>query len=270
MGAILRQEREKRGLSLEEVHEATKITVQNLSAIEDDRFDHFPNRVYARAFLRDYANFLGLDSGSLLARYEEEWNGAGEPAPAPTAGRSAWRAVGFALMGLIVIGGLCAAAYFFGFTRCGEERLRPKVREHVPAEPGREVATLPVVGPVAPPGPEHSPKPAPAPKPTPRPVPPEKLTLRVAALMDVWVRITADKQVIFIGTIRKGDAKTFDAKKRIRIRAGMAGAVQLKLNDQLQPSLGTMKQIGDKEFTLPNASLAVPNASAAPPDVNTH
>ena len=64
IGQVLRAERDKRGLSLSEVYDDTKITIQNLEALEQDRFDYFPNRVYARAFLRDYANFLGLDSAS--------------------------------------------------------------------------------------------------------------------------------------------------------------------------------------------------------------
>ena len=90
IGQILRAGRETRGLSLDEVHEATNITVQNLSALEDDRFDHFPNRVYARAFLRDYSNFLGMDSPSLLTHYEEEWNPRPEEVAVSKPQVSAW------------------------------------------------------------------------------------------------------------------------------------------------------------------------------------
>ena len=76
IGQILRSERERRGVTLADVHSATKITPQNLEALEAENFGAFPNKVYTRAFLRDYANFLGLDSGPLLEMYEELYGSA--------------------------------------------------------------------------------------------------------------------------------------------------------------------------------------------------
>ena len=80
---------------LREVQDATKITVNNLSALEEDRFDDFPNRVYTRAFLRDYANYLALDSAGLLESYEQTYAAESDPVTAaPVRRKSRLKVVG--------------------------------------------------------------------------------------------------------------------------------------------------------------------------------
>lgn len=59
-----------RGLELDAVQKALRIRRRYLEALESDRFEQLPGEVYARGFLREYAEFLGLD-GSL---YVEEYN----------------------------------------------------------------------------------------------------------------------------------------------------------------------------------------------------
>jgi len=241
IGQVLKSERERRGLSLEQVHESTRITTQNLSALEQDRFDHFPNRVYARAFLRDYANFLGLDSAMLLTRYEEEWGAPQEHPAARPAGRSIRRTLGYTFLALVVMGVLGAAGYFGWIAyekrsglRIASER-RPAQRE--------EVATLPKVEPVPPPPPRPEPKPEPE-----QPAPPEKLVLEVKAVRNVWVRVKTDGAVVFDGYLQPQAVRTFEAREFINIRTGMADAVQLKLNGEPQPPLGTVREIGERTF----------------------
>jgi cytoskeletal protein RodZ len=69
IGHILREARENKGLTLEEVQERTRINVRYLAALEDSRYDALPTSVHARGFLRNYARFLGLDPQPLLDRY---------------------------------------------------------------------------------------------------------------------------------------------------------------------------------------------------------
>ena len=68
IGELLKNRRVEKDMTLADVHEATKITVENLAALEENRFEIFSSRVYARAFLRDYANYLGIDSIRLEIR----------------------------------------------------------------------------------------------------------------------------------------------------------------------------------------------------------
>jgi transcriptional regulator with XRE-family HTH domain len=69
LGQILRAEREKKGLSLSEVAEGTRVKVQVLEALEINDFRNMPATVYAKGFIKLYAEFLGLDSAPLIAQY---------------------------------------------------------------------------------------------------------------------------------------------------------------------------------------------------------
>ena len=69
IGHILREARENRGLTLEEVQAKIRINARYLAAFETGQYDALPTPVHARGFLRNYARFLGLDPQPLLDRY---------------------------------------------------------------------------------------------------------------------------------------------------------------------------------------------------------
>ncbi len=71
-GERLRSEREARGIQLSAVAKATKISEDNLRALESDRFDKLPGSVFNRGFVRACAEFIGLDPDALVAAYESE------------------------------------------------------------------------------------------------------------------------------------------------------------------------------------------------------
>lgn len=72
IGQKLRQAREERSLTLEEVAQATHMRVHYLQALESNDIEALPSLVQARGFLRSYAEFLELDSGSLLVTLSGE------------------------------------------------------------------------------------------------------------------------------------------------------------------------------------------------------
>ena len=76
LGVELRDARLARGLSLEDAQRATRIARRYLEALESEDFSVLPAPVFARGFLRSYAQFLGLDADTLVARFP------GEPRPA--------------------------------------------------------------------------------------------------------------------------------------------------------------------------------------------
>src|SRR5215212_3415430 len=67
IGRLLEHKRKEQGLSLEEVEQATKIRKRYLTGLEHDDYAVLPDAVYARGFLKTYANYLGLD-GEAFAR----------------------------------------------------------------------------------------------------------------------------------------------------------------------------------------------------------
>jgi len=70
LGELLQQAREARGLSIDEASARTRINSGMLRHLESDRFGEFSADAYVKGFLRNYGNFLGLDVGLLLRRYE--------------------------------------------------------------------------------------------------------------------------------------------------------------------------------------------------------
>lgn len=69
-GENLRREREMRGVSLEEISAATKISVRLLQAIENEDFAKLPGGIFTRSFIRSYSRYLGLDEEAVLGEYQ--------------------------------------------------------------------------------------------------------------------------------------------------------------------------------------------------------
>ena len=68
-GEALRKYRTASGISLDRVHEATRISLPHLSAIEDEEDAKLPHEVYLKAYLVQYARKLGLDPESVVKGY---------------------------------------------------------------------------------------------------------------------------------------------------------------------------------------------------------
>ena len=69
-GENLRREREMRGVSLEEISSATKISLRFLDAIEREDFSKLPGGIFSRSFIRSYARYLGLDEERVVAEFQ--------------------------------------------------------------------------------------------------------------------------------------------------------------------------------------------------------
>jgi cytoskeletal protein RodZ len=71
IGQKLKEAREDQRLTIEKVFEATRIRVQYLQALEADDLSVMPSPVQARGYLRNYAEYLGLDVAKLLDELRE-------------------------------------------------------------------------------------------------------------------------------------------------------------------------------------------------------
>ena len=70
VGRLLRDQREARALSIEDVAKRLRIRRPYLEAIEQGRFDQLPGAAYIPAFLRAYAAHLDLDAEKVLTAYQ--------------------------------------------------------------------------------------------------------------------------------------------------------------------------------------------------------
>ncbi|SFM31152.1 protein of unknown function [Gracilibacillus orientalis] len=72
IGERLKEERESKNMTLEDVQNLTKIQVRYLDAIEQERFNVMPGSFYVRAFIKEYATVLGLNPEELMEEYKND------------------------------------------------------------------------------------------------------------------------------------------------------------------------------------------------------
>jgi cytoskeletal protein RodZ len=72
LGALLRKAREQRGYTLDDIQEYTKIRKRYLEAIETGDYKVLPGSFYVRAFVKTYAETVGLDAEEVLRLYQKE------------------------------------------------------------------------------------------------------------------------------------------------------------------------------------------------------
>ncbi|MGE5361997.1 MAG: helix-turn-helix domain-containing protein [Bacteroidales bacterium] len=86
-GPGLRRERERRGISLEQVAAKTKIAASLFAAMERNDFSRWPNGIFRRSFLRAYAEVVGLDADELVQRFLRLFPSHEDPLTTPPAPR---------------------------------------------------------------------------------------------------------------------------------------------------------------------------------------
>jgi len=110
LGSILRDEREKQGLSYAQISEITRLQPHILEALEDGDWDRLPSPVLVKGFIHSYANTLGLEKGKVVEMYQK----AGPPKdtlPHPLMEPVKSKKVFFAILILLLV--VAAAFYYF-------------------------------------------------------------------------------------------------------------------------------------------------------------
>ncbi len=123
-GARLREQRELREVSLEEISKVTKISVHLLEAMEEDRWDDLPGGIFTRNFLRLYAKHVGLDPERLVVEFQHYVKAAhragGEEEDEAEEGTArlempkVWLYTLFAAVVVLLVGGSLAIEYLRG------------------------------------------------------------------------------------------------------------------------------------------------------------
>jgi hypothetical protein len=72
LGETLRAQREKKGITLEQAASDTRIREKFLKALEDSDYQTLPGTVYTKGFLRNYAEYLELDTEELVVQFHQE------------------------------------------------------------------------------------------------------------------------------------------------------------------------------------------------------
>ena len=247
VGERLRQERERKNLTLKDVENALNIRTAYLQAIEEDRFEVIPGEVYVKGFIRNYGNFLGLDGSQLVAMYREARQAeaappqeAAVPPVPPSAAAPArrlsyggwlWKAAGALLVVAVAIWYFYAAA--------------------PPPQPVPQPSPPPASG-------TAQPAPAPAARPTPTaqqvPSSPVAAGVQVTAKFsdDCWLAVTADGKTVYEGTATKNATMTWQGRDDIKITFGNAGAAEVTVNGRSLGVQGPPGEVVKKTFSANN------------------
>jgi hypothetical protein len=96
LGAWLRRERERAGVSLETIATRTKVARTLLEALERNDVSRWPNGIFRRAFVRGYASQVGLDPDHVVALFTRAFPDGHVSSGSPALDGATARAAGMA------------------------------------------------------------------------------------------------------------------------------------------------------------------------------
>ena len=256
-GENLRRERELRGVSLRDMADATKISVRFLEALEKDRGDLLPGGLFPRAFVRQYAKYLGLDTEKVVAEFLYEHGESGlEKPPPPRPPRPGIP------RGLLLFIAVALAGGVLTWKRMGAER------ESARAEKTPPTSLAPVIQPgdrVYPPPPSLGAEPTPAPATAPA----DGITISLTAQQNCWVLAQADGQTVINRVLNEGETETFEAKGQIVLSVGNAGGLIFRVNDRPGVPLGKSGEVR-RNIVINKENLPSLVKEDAPAGSNSH
>lgn len=239
VGALLRAERERKGLTIKDIEQGTSIRALYLTAIEEDHYEVIPGEVYLKGFLRNYANFLGMNGQQIVDIYRESRSDYEPPkdelpvqpkrstqeklkSQRNSSPSTKW----IAIVAVILLG---VGVTVYSFMNPSNQSLTPP-DETKQSSPQQIAITQ---------------QPAPAATPLDKPI-----VIVAKFSEDCWTSVTADGKVIYEGTVKSNEQFTWNAQKNLTIRAGNAGAVDITYNNQPQGKLGNKGQIAEKTYAV--------------------
>ena len=248
--SLLKTTREAKGLTLDIVHEATKIPLDALKAIEEGYSVRMLTPFYYRGFLKIYAEFLGLDPVEVLSRYEVQ-----QPKP-PLPGRPVvaapssrfyqskreifspknrsmmirWIGIVLAVVVVLKAGG-CAINAFKKHPAVRSAAAVKKIqRAEEPAAHRSQIIKTQ----------SNS----------------AKVTLAVRVPRNTWIRVKADDKVVFQDKMKKGTTESWSAQGRIELSGKNINELDLEVNGRHIGPLGGAER-GAKRVVITKEGLTV-------------
>ncbi|NCO60608.1 MAG: hypothetical protein COZ70_13040 [Deltaproteobacteria bacterium CG_4_8_14_3_um_filter_51_11] len=274
LGSMLVSERQKRGLSLEDISEKTRIRFEILKAIETEAWVGLPEPAYIRGFLVSYARALGMNPDAVLDLYNRGTHIARPLKPLRKKARSG-KTFYLVILPLIIV--FCAGVYIFGKDLLERSKVIARdlfswdiTTERPTAMPNQEaVSTVPEKA-------EHPDEEAAAHniripetadeeapdadrqqdealiqelKPPPEKEPPERkaeegdIVLKATALKRTWLRVVADGGEPMEYMLTAGMEREFYAKEGFELLIGNAGGIVLEFNGEKMQNLGSPGEV---------------------------
>ncbi|HEX9796926.1 MAG TPA: RodZ domain-containing protein [Anaerolineales bacterium] len=287
LGRLLRETREKLGLTHQEAERATKIRQRYLEALERGELEMLPSAVQARGFLKNYADYLGLDADEIVAAYDggrtvrigrwsrrpADLNPPSQPSVQVSGGRLRWLS-----SDLLVAGGITLAVLFvvvWGVTRVMAS-LEASSQEQQPAgllvlsSPSATASETPLPAPTL----AGAGGPVTEPSATPEGTLPPELTglgqpteganLRLLVERRSWVEVEVDGEIAYQGRAAPGEILEFQATELIRVLTGNGAGLRVVFNGEDQGRLGDLGQVVTRIWGVSGVMTATPTMTSTP------
>ncbi len=224
-----------RGISVEEIAEATKIGSRSLRALEEEHFDRLPGGIFNRGFVRAYARYLGIDEEQAVTDYlgaELAYQQAhGTPLTMevrltprqPREGQASWWPALLALV-LLVVGFSGWRWYNARQARQAEHAAAVKAAAAVRAQAAPATPKVPAANPAASANPATGTSPAASSG--------EGFVVQVRAKERSWIWLSTDDGAPQEVTLEAAGEKTMRAAKRLVLKVGNLPGVEISFNGQ--------------------------------------
>ncbi|MGB9612185.1 MAG: helix-turn-helix domain-containing protein, partial [Bryobacteraceae bacterium] len=279
----LREEREKRGLSIDELARQTRIHARYFEAIERDDIASLPGGFFYRSFLRQYARLLGIPEEVYQPEIERSLaEEAGRPytvperhidvppLPTPKGSRReevVWWAVRAG--GLLLTVAACTGLYI-GWERWKHSQAVPAAAQQQ-APTAAQPSPMPATAPAAPVlSPQQTQETALAPASAVAAVAGSPVRVVVRASELTWVGVWQGRKFLFGDLMRPGEVRGFGGDDVLRLKIGNAGGVRLEWNGKEMAPIGPRGQVRTIEFRRDSWEVIQPGRptadAEAPPD----
>lgn len=266
-GSRLREARERRGITLRQIANATKISVSVLDALERNDISRLPGGIFGRAFVRSYAVEVGLDPEATIQDFMATFPNDAVTVGHPTTVRSdeyellenERRRAG-TYLSLVAISIPIAGVMLWVGTAGRRVRETPAPVTVVTAPPAQTRSQSPVDPPVpvptasTPAGVPSAAVPSAAPAPAALAPVPERgqLTIALSVKSPCWVSATVDGQKTIERLLQVGEAQTIEVRREMVLTAGDASAISMTLNGAPARPLGKTGEVVTARVTPNN------------------
>lgn len=240
VGDILRRARMEKNLSVQDIEQATRISAQHIVAIEEERYEVLPGRIYALNFIKTYAEYVELDGDRILGLLKKQ---SGEKvefketpaAPAPELDDNGVPSVQVFALILILFLGLIGYKNFVAdpvYLANGDIPevpkdlknqttllAKPEAKKIEPKEDNTQVAI-------------------------PEPTPPQNQIV-LKAIANVWIEIRdSERKTLFSRVLSSGEEYWIPLDlKGLSMTLGNAGGLQISIDGQALPLFGRTGQV---------------------------
>lgn len=248
LGIRLRELREAKGVSLDDIARSTRVGRRHLEALETDSWAELPAPVFVKGFIRAYCDFLDASPDEALGVYREATGESAKPERVQSILRSGpSRRAGPLVISLVLFIALGASLFAL---RLGLKSSPPSApatsasargdTASVPSSASIPAATAPAI--------QTQPVPASA-----SDAKPAAQRLVIHAVEPTWIRVQVDDGQVSEELLPAGAGREWTAARRFVLTVGNAGGLEIDLNGKRMPVLGARGAVIQKLVLPPEA-----------------